>query len=189
MHKLLLGATKLFAASFFLSSLMNLGLAQWFFHGFDATAIDALEKYNAIIARVTGWGFAVIGVPILVFLFFTLRSLLKGLGKTHRLQGRGADAPPLNAKKQSHPRGRLCHENLPAAQSTRLSTRCASSMSSSVTPPASWVVSFERHLRCGLMVMSGWCCASSAISARSFTKSIASMNSSNSMVRVIAFFS
>jgi hypothetical protein len=80
-QKLLLGATKLFAASFFLSSLMNLGLAQWFFHGFDATAIDALEKYNAIIARLTGWGFAVIGVPILIFLFFTLRSLLKGLSQ------------------------------------------------------------------------------------------------------------
>ena len=31
--------------------------------------------------RVTGWGFAVIGVPILIFLFFTLRILLKGLGK------------------------------------------------------------------------------------------------------------
>jgi hypothetical protein len=79
--KLLHGATKLFAASFFLSSLMNLGLAQWFFQGFDATAIDALEKFNAIIAKVTGWGFAVIGVPILIFLFFTLRSLLKGLEK------------------------------------------------------------------------------------------------------------
>ena len=80
-QKLLFGATKLFAASFFLSSLMNLGLAQWFFRSFDATAIDALETYNAIIARLTGWGFAVIGVPILIFLFFTLRSLLKGLGK------------------------------------------------------------------------------------------------------------
>ena len=79
-NKLLLGATKLFAASFFLSSLMNLALAQWFFRGFDATAIDALENYNAIVARLTGWGFAVIGVPILVFLFFTLRRLLKGLG-------------------------------------------------------------------------------------------------------------
>ncbi len=78
--RLLLGATRLFAASFFLSSLMNLGLAQWFFRGFDATAIDALENYNAIIARITGWGFAVIGVPILIFLFFTLRRLLKGLG-------------------------------------------------------------------------------------------------------------
>jgi hypothetical protein len=78
---LLLGATQLFAVSFFLSSLMNLALAQWFFLGFDASAVDALEKYNAIIARVTGWGFAVIGVPILFFLFFTLRRLLKGLGK------------------------------------------------------------------------------------------------------------
>ena len=79
--RLLHGATRLFAMSFFLSSLMNLGLAQWFFRGFDATAIDALENYNAIIARVTGWGFAVIGVPILIFLFFTLRRLLKGLEK------------------------------------------------------------------------------------------------------------
>jgi hypothetical protein len=78
--KLLADATRLFAASFFLSSLMNLGLAQWFFRSFDATAVDALEKYNSIIASVTGWGFAVIGVPILIFLFFTLRRLLKGLG-------------------------------------------------------------------------------------------------------------
>jgi hypothetical protein len=77
--RLLLGATRFFAASFFISSLMNLGLAQWFFRGFDTTAVDALEKYNAIIASVTGWGFAVIGVPILIFLFFTLRRLLKGL--------------------------------------------------------------------------------------------------------------
>jgi hypothetical protein len=78
---LLFGATKLFATSFFISSLMNFGLANWFFRGFDAKAIDALENYNTIIARVTGWGFAIIGIPILIFLFFTLRSLLKGLGK------------------------------------------------------------------------------------------------------------
>lgn len=77
--RLLHAATRLFAASFFLSSVLNLCLAQWFFLGFDATAIDALEQYNAIIAKVTGWGFAVIGVPILVFLFFTLRRLLQGL--------------------------------------------------------------------------------------------------------------
>ncbi len=76
---LLLGATKLFSASFFLSSLMNLGLAQWFFRGFDATAINALEQFNGIIASVTGWGFLVIGVPIIFFLLFTLRKLLKGL--------------------------------------------------------------------------------------------------------------
>ena len=77
--KLLGGATRLFAASFFLSAVMNLGLAQWFFRGFDAHAIDALEVYNGIIAKITGWGFAVIGVPILVFLFFTLLRLLAGL--------------------------------------------------------------------------------------------------------------
>lgn len=78
-QRLLLGATRLFAASFFVSSLMNLGLAQWFFRGFDAHAMNALETYNAIIGRITFWGFAVIGVPILVFLFLTLRWLLKGL--------------------------------------------------------------------------------------------------------------
>lgn len=77
---LLLGATKLFATSFFLSSLMNLALAQWFFRAFDPSAIDALESYNAIVAKITGWGFAVIGVPILIFIFFTLRRLLKDLG-------------------------------------------------------------------------------------------------------------
>lgn len=77
--RILLGATKLFATSFFLSSLMNLCLAQWFFRGFDSHAIDALEKFNEIMGRIMGWGFAVIGVPILIFLFFTLRRLLKGL--------------------------------------------------------------------------------------------------------------
>lgn len=77
--KVLLGATRLFALSFFISSVMNLVLAQWFFRNFNPTAVDALEKFNQIIGSVTGWGFAVIGVPILIFLFFTLRRLLKGL--------------------------------------------------------------------------------------------------------------
>lgn len=79
--RLLQGATRLFASSFFVSSLLNLGLAQWFFHGFDATAADALETYNTIVARITGWGFAVIGVPILIFLFLTLRWLVGHLRK------------------------------------------------------------------------------------------------------------
>ncbi len=79
--RLLLGATRLFAASFFLSSALNLCLAQWFFRGFQATDIDALEKYNALVGRVMGWGLAVIGVPIVIFLFFTLRRLIKGLEK------------------------------------------------------------------------------------------------------------
>jgi hypothetical protein len=77
---LLTQSTRWFSASFFLSSLMNLALALWFFQKFDHTAIDALETYNALVGKLTGWGFAVIGVPILVFLFLILRRLLKGLG-------------------------------------------------------------------------------------------------------------
>jgi hypothetical protein len=78
-QSLLAQSTRLFSASFFLSSLMNLGLALWFFQKFDHTAIDALETYNALVGKLTGWGFAVIGLPILVFLFLILRRLLKGL--------------------------------------------------------------------------------------------------------------
>ncbi|HVJ46485.1 MAG TPA: VC0807 family protein [Luteolibacter sp.] len=76
---LLSHATRLFALSFFVSSLMNVGLALWFFRGFNHVAPDALEVYNAIIGRLTFWGFVVIGAPILAFLFFTLKYLLKGL--------------------------------------------------------------------------------------------------------------
>jgi protein-S-isoprenylcysteine O-methyltransferase Ste14 len=80
-EQLLLGATQLFASSFFLSSVMNLLLALWFFRGFNSHAIDALETYNSILASLTGWGFAVIGIPILFFLFFTLKRLVRGLEK------------------------------------------------------------------------------------------------------------
>lgn len=76
---LLRNATRLFALSFFVSSVMNVALALWFFRGFNHLAADALETYNAIIGRLTFWGFVVIGLPILIFLFFTLKFLLKGL--------------------------------------------------------------------------------------------------------------
>ncbi|MEM1083575.1 MAG: VC0807 family protein [Verrucomicrobiota bacterium] len=79
-RQVLWNATLLFAASFFISSVLNVLLSLWFFRGFDRTAQDALETYNGIIGKLTGWGFAVIGIPLLVFLFFTLKKLLKGLG-------------------------------------------------------------------------------------------------------------
>jgi hypothetical protein len=79
-YRALLGkATRLFALSFFVSSVMNVALALFFFRGFNHTSPDALETYNAIVGRLTFWGFVVIGVPILAFLFFTLKFLLKGL--------------------------------------------------------------------------------------------------------------
>ena len=76
---ILFQATLLFAASFFLSMLMNFGLALYFLGDLDHTAANARELYNERVAKLTGWGFAVIGVPILVFLFFTLRRLLSQL--------------------------------------------------------------------------------------------------------------
>jgi len=83
-QRLLDQANALFAGSFFLSSALNLGLALWFFRGFDRSAPDALETYNALVGKLTGWGFAVIGIPLLAILFLTLQRLIKGL---HQLTG------------------------------------------------------------------------------------------------------
>lgn len=80
-QKILFQATLLFAASFFISTFLNFGLAMYFLGDLDHTAANAREIYNEKVAKLTGWGFAVIGLPILVFLFFTLRRLLNHLGK------------------------------------------------------------------------------------------------------------
>lgn len=81
-YRLLLDqANLLFAGSFFLSAGLNLLLALWFFRGFDRTSVEALQVYNGIIGKLTGWGFAVIGVPLLVILFFILKRLLNGLSE------------------------------------------------------------------------------------------------------------
>jgi hypothetical protein len=79
-RRILLEATLMFAASFFLSMVLNFGLAMYFLGDLESTASNARELYNERVAKVTGWGFAVIGVPILVFLFLTLMRLLKRLG-------------------------------------------------------------------------------------------------------------
>ncbi len=79
-QQILFRATLLFAGSFFISTVLNFGLALYFLGGLDHASANARELYNARVAKLTGWGFAVIGVPILIFLFFTLRQLLKGLG-------------------------------------------------------------------------------------------------------------
>lgn len=79
-QQILFRATLLFAGSFFISTVLNFGLALYFLGDLDNASANARELYNARVAKLTGWGFAVIGVPILVFLFFTLRQLLKGLG-------------------------------------------------------------------------------------------------------------
>ncbi len=78
-QNLLIQCTRWFSGSFFLSSMLNLALALWFFRGFDHHAINALETYNGIVGSLTFYGFLVIGVPIVGFLFLVLKHLLKGL--------------------------------------------------------------------------------------------------------------
>ena len=80
-RQLLLGSTILFSTSFLISTVLNFVLALHFLGGIDHNAANAREIYNAQVAKLTGWGFAVIGVPILLFLMFTLWRLLSGLRK------------------------------------------------------------------------------------------------------------
>lgn len=79
-QQILFQATLMFAASFFISTVLNFGLALYFLGDLDHAAANARELYNERVAKLTGWGFLVIGLPILVFLFFTLRRLLANLG-------------------------------------------------------------------------------------------------------------
>jgi hypothetical protein len=83
-QRILLEATLLFSGSFLLSTALNFGLALYFLGGLDHNASNARELYNEQVARITGWGFAVIGLPILCVLFLTLRRMLKRL---HALTG------------------------------------------------------------------------------------------------------
>lgn len=78
---ILFHATLLFAASFFISTVLNFGLALHFLGDLDTAATNAREIYNAKVGKITGWGFAVIGVPMLLFLFLTLRRLVQQLGR------------------------------------------------------------------------------------------------------------
>lgn len=76
---LLWTSTLYFFGSFCLSAVMNLGLAYYFLHDLDPHASDWRELYNQDVGRITGWGFLVIGVPLLVIGGFILARMIKGL--------------------------------------------------------------------------------------------------------------
>jgi hypothetical protein len=69
----------LFAASFFVSTVLNFLLSLHFLGGIDHTSPDAQEQYNLQVAKLTGWGFVVIALPMMVVLAGTLFRLLAGL--------------------------------------------------------------------------------------------------------------
>ena len=83
---LLWKSTLLFFGSFLISSVMNLGLAYYFLHDLDPLSADWKELYNADVAKITGWGFVVIGVPLLVVSGFILWYLVAGLKRLTGLE-------------------------------------------------------------------------------------------------------
>ena len=91
--KLLWQSTMLFASSFAVSAVLNLGLALHFLGQLDHTAADAKKVYNEQVGKITGWGFVVIGLPLLVVLGFTLWRLMGGLKKITGLDQDGIMMP------------------------------------------------------------------------------------------------
>lgn len=65
--------TLMLAGSMFVSAVANYFLAMHFLSGKE----HDLVLYNEAIGKLTGWGFAVIGIPMLVVMVFTLMMILK----------------------------------------------------------------------------------------------------------------
>ena len=84
--RLLWKATLLFIGSFLISSVLNLGLAFYFLGDLDPLSDDWRELYNSDVAKITGWGFVVIGVPILVVGGCILWYLVTGLKRLTGLE-------------------------------------------------------------------------------------------------------
>ncbi len=79
-HKQLLwSSTLFFFGSFCISAALNLGLAFYFLHDLDPAAPDWKELYNEDVGSITFWGFAVIGLPLVVITGFILYRLIAGL--------------------------------------------------------------------------------------------------------------
>lgn len=85
-RKLLWNSTLLFFGSFVISSIMNLLLAFYFLGDLDPVSANWRELYNQDVARITGWGFLVIGAPLLVVTGFILWYLIHGLKRLTGLE-------------------------------------------------------------------------------------------------------
>jgi len=83
---LLWKSTLLFFGSFLISSVINLGLAFYFLGDLDPLSNNWKQLYNNDVAKITGWGFVVIGVPILVIGGFILWYLVAGLKRLTGLE-------------------------------------------------------------------------------------------------------
>lgn len=78
---LVLRNTLIFCASFVVSAVLNMFLAHHFLGALDFTAENAQELYNQGVAKITGWGFVVIGLPLMVIAGFIIFKHSKDLQK------------------------------------------------------------------------------------------------------------
>ena len=83
---LLWKSTLLLVGSFVISSGMNLALAFYFLGDLDPFSSNWRELYNKDMARITGWGFLVIGGPLLIVTGFILWYLIRGLKRLTDLE-------------------------------------------------------------------------------------------------------
>ena len=72
-EKLLFSTTVILAGSFFMSAILNYGLAMHFLGGSEHSRI----AYNAAIGKLTGWGFLVIGLPCMLISLVAMWRLVK----------------------------------------------------------------------------------------------------------------
>ncbi len=84
--RLLWRSTLCFAASFAVSMVLTPMVAWHFLCGIDLHAGDARELFSQGMAKVTGWAFGVVGVPMFAFLFLTFWQLLRGLRRITGLE-------------------------------------------------------------------------------------------------------
>ncbi len=81
-NKLIWHATLMMAASFLLSCGANFLLAKYFLDPVIALpASEQLVAYNEAVGRILGWGFAVIGLPMMIVLIIAFMHLATGLKK------------------------------------------------------------------------------------------------------------
>ena len=78
--------TLLFCATFLISAGLNMFLAHYFLGALDFSASNAQELYNQGVAKITGWGFLVIGLPLFVIASFIMFKHTKDLQKLTKLK-------------------------------------------------------------------------------------------------------
>lgn len=74
-------STLLFFGSFCISAALNLGLSFFFLADLQPTTSDWHTIYNQQVGKITFWGFAVIGAPLMIIGGYILFQMINGIKK------------------------------------------------------------------------------------------------------------